>query len=108
MSQPSDTVLCVKSIAKQLLTLEIVAGEVTEQSDIDDVYCSCEEYQLYPKANFYTNMKKLIISQRIKEEKPVFEYEVMMRTFSSTSAHEPRISTLGHIRCFKATERRCQ
>jgi ABC-type molybdate transport system ATPase subunit len=73
MSDFAEKVLWVESKAKVILTSKILVGNVTEDSDWQDVYYSFPEYQLYNKRNFQTNMKNLMKLLMKKEDQAVFE-----------------------------------
>jgi hypothetical protein len=51
-----------ESKAKKFLIAEIMVGNITDSSKYDQIYYSNQEYQKYPKKNFRSNLKNLIIS----------------------------------------------
>jgi hypothetical protein len=62
-----------ESDAKAILTLEILDGTVKEESNPEEVYNSCLEYQQYNFTKFKRNMKALIKSLKNKEDQALFD-----------------------------------
>jgi hypothetical protein len=69
MNDLAEKVPWAESKAKVILTSKILVGNVTEDSDWQDVYYSFLEYQLYTKRNFQTKMKNLMKSLMEKEDR---------------------------------------
>jgi hypothetical protein len=61
------------SNAKDILTLLILDGTVTEASDLDEVYELSDEFEKFNKAKFKRNAKALLDALDKKEERALFD-----------------------------------
>jgi hypothetical protein len=77
MSSADKKVPWAESRAKEILTSEILEGNITDDSDWQDVYYSFAEYQKYEKQNFRSNMKNLLKALTKKENSALFDLQAV-------------------------------